>query len=656
MPENCRLQGNPGRPVDLAGTLLFLIFFLHALPGIAQTEDTLNIREFVYKEYREDQHYGFKEKRLDSSVLNREIYSNLPEILSRQSTVFIKSYGQPGIATPSFRGTGAGHTKVFWNGIPINSPMHGQVDLSLFPVALIDHAEIEYGGGNFFSRPGGLGGNLHLNNRLDQKKGWKISLLQVAGSFGEYQGLVGFGLGSEKIQSRSRVYYRKAGNDFPYRNIAEFGKPVERQKHARFFQYGGIQEVAYLPGKNDRIRGTLWYQFTDRQIPPLMVVPGSRQEQTNRNLRFTASWDHLFEDGRYSLKVSYLEDKLRYRDPKINLDALHTARTTANEFSIFYPTGDRGRINGGFTLDQSRVISEGYQGIKDQTRSSIFINYQLKPANILRVNLMGRKEYIDRYFAPFIPALGMEIRPFSESGFTLRTNVYRNYHAPALNDLYWIPGGNPDLEPEEGWGGEAGMHWGKSPEKSILKDISFDLSGYRKWIEGWILWSPTGRNFWEAKNLKKVSVKGLEGKLRSRWYFWGTTVQISSGYSYTRSENLKATGNLDRSAGKQLIYTPVHMANADLSIEKSGYKLAYNHTYTGKRFTTRDNTSFLEPYKLGRVSFSKFFQPGKFRLRALFAVENIWNEEYQSVRWRPMPGRSYHLAIRMEYRGKQKLE
>ena len=33
----------------------------------------------------------------------------------------------------------------------------------------------------------------------------------------------------------------------------------------------------------------------------------------------------------------------------------------------------------------------------------------------------------------------------------------RSYRAPTLNERYWVPGGNPALLPEAGWGSEAGL-------------------------------------------------------------------------------------------------------------------------------------------------------------------------------------------------------
>ena len=81
---------------------------------------------------------GIKETHVDSSVIQAKRSVSLSDLLSENTSVFIKNHGRGALATASFRGTAASHTQVSWNGISINSPMAGMVDFSLIPVYLID--------------------------------------------------------------------------------------------------------------------------------------------------------------------------------------------------------------------------------------------------------------------------------------------------------------------------------------------------------------------------------------------------------------------------------------------------------------------------------------------------------------------------------------
>ena len=88
---------------------------------------------------------------------------NLAYLLSKQTPIYIKSSGPGGLSTISIRGAGASHTQLYWNGISINSPTLGQLDLATLPVAFIDHAEIHLGASSVVDGSGGLGGAIQLN-------------------------------------------------------------------------------------------------------------------------------------------------------------------------------------------------------------------------------------------------------------------------------------------------------------------------------------------------------------------------------------------------------------------------------------------------------------------------------------------------------------
>ena len=68
---------------------------------------------------------------IDSVQMAESANLTFSELLSKHSSIFVKTYGQGSTATVSFRGTAASHTQVQWNGVNINNPMLGQVDFWL---------------------------------------------------------------------------------------------------------------------------------------------------------------------------------------------------------------------------------------------------------------------------------------------------------------------------------------------------------------------------------------------------------------------------------------------------------------------------------------------------------------------------------------------
>ncbi|MEZ5010238.1 MAG: Plug domain-containing protein [Bacteroidales bacterium] len=99
--------------------------------------------------------------------------SSLASLISGKSTISIRNYGPGGLSTSSFRGMGANQTRVIWEGIPVNSPASGQVDLSQFIPGGFQNIDIYHGampgpagsGGpedRYYFTPGRLEGRDHI--------------------------------------------------------------------------------------------------------------------------------------------------------------------------------------------------------------------------------------------------------------------------------------------------------------------------------------------------------------------------------------------------------------------------------------------------------------------------------------------------------------
>lgn len=87
-----------------------------------------------------------------------------------------------------------------------------------------------------------------------------------------------------------------------------------------------------------------------------------------------------------------------------------------------------------------------------------------------------------------------------------KASISRNYRFPTLNDLYFLPGGNPDLKSEHGFTYDVGLSF------SVGKENVYALSGGINWfdshIDDWIIWLPTTKGFFSPRNLKRYMLTG----------------------------------------------------------------------------------------------------------------------------------------------------
>ena len=77
--------------------------------------------------------YSVQRTRFDSIAMKENIALSMADVLTFNSSVFVKNYGRATLSTVAFRGTSPSHTQVTWNGMRINNPMLGMTDFSTIP-------------------------------------------------------------------------------------------------------------------------------------------------------------------------------------------------------------------------------------------------------------------------------------------------------------------------------------------------------------------------------------------------------------------------------------------------------------------------------------------------------------------------------------------
>ena len=161
---------------------------------------------------------GIQKTRLDTVALRDNIALSIADVLTFNSSIFVKQYGRGSLSTVAFRGTSASHTQVSWNGMKINSPMLGMTDFSMIPSYFLDDASLLHGSSSLSMSGGGLGGAVVLSTEPADYKGLGIQAVQGIGSFGTFDEFLRVTWGDEHWQTSTRVVFTSSRNDFTYRN------------------------------------------------------------------------------------------------------------------------------------------------------------------------------------------------------------------------------------------------------------------------------------------------------------------------------------------------------------------------------------------------------------------------------------------------------
>lgn len=642
----------------------FVLFTGASFPGLFSqqkiSERNVDLDEVVVTAVKPVREAALTKTVIDSVQLAESAGGSLAELLTKHTSVFIKTYGSGSLATISFRGTAASHTQVDWNGMNINNPMLGQVDFSLIPVWFVDRTELYHGGSSLQEGSGALGGSISIGSSPRWDDRFYGAVMQGAGSFGSYQTFVSLGGGSRKVQARVRYLHERAENNFRFLNTAVIPQVEKRQQNADYRKNGVVTDFYWNVGRQHFISVNAWWHHTNRDLPHIMSYEGKGRDEKQKDdeFRLVLKWSKYWKTGKSELFSGFTTTGLDYYlanmtdlGKVLNYDSRSTIRSYYNKHKLEWAILPRLTLRTILNADYHQVkisdhiSQEGYTATRTQFGASAGLHYAFA-RNLLAYALL-RADYTDRDFAPLMPSVGVEYIPVKHLSFKL--NGTRNYHQPTLNDLHWLPGGNPDLRPERGYTADFSAEYNRSVGSVSMMT---GLTGYLSDIDDWIIWRPSEYRYWTAENIKKVYARGMEVNFRFCYQIAGIKMALHGNYGYTRTTNQDPDQIGDESEGKQLIYIPVNKANLLFDAGWKGYYFYYMWSFTGERFTTSSNEATrhtLPAYDLHQLTLGKRLTVLKAELDIQFRINNLFDKDYQAILWRAMPRRNYNFLIKCSF-------
>ena len=646
---------------------------------------TIPIKEVTVYGRRPMKEIGMQQTKFDSVVLKENIALSIADVLTFNSSIFVKSYGRATLSTVAFRGTSPSHTQVTWNGMRINNPMLGMTDFSMIPSYFIDDASLLHGTSSVSETGGGLGGAVKLSTKPTQNEGFGLQYVQGVGSFKTFDEFLRLTYGNKKWQLSTRAVYSSSPNEYKYRNhdkkeniydenhniIGQY-YPVERNRSGSFKDLHILQEAYYNTGNGDRFGLSAWYINSNRELPMLTTDYGEATDFDNRQreqtFRGVLSWDHLRSNWKVAAKAGYIHTWMAYDYKRDAGNGVMTSMTRSrSKVNTFY-----GQADGEYYLDkwlftaslsahqhlvESRdkniILQQGDKAIIGYDKGRIELSGSLsakwRPTERVGVSVVLREEMFGTEWTPFIPALFVDGVLSKSGNIVAKASVSRNYRFPTLNDLYFLPGGNPDLKKESGWTYDAGLSF------AIGNEGVYSLSGSASWfdshVDNWIIWLPTTKGFFSPRNIKSVHAYGVELEadlavaLSEDWH-----LGLDGTFSWTPSINEgEPMSPADKSVGKQLPYVPEISATLTGELSYRTWSFLYKWCHYSERYTMSSNdlslSGNLPPYFMSNITLEKRFSLTWADLSLKGAVNNLFNEEYLSVLSRPMPGINFEFFL-----------
>lgn len=604
----------------------WLATLLVCLPPAAQAAEVLQLEPVVVRSTRPA--FPLQPQRLTvipADEIQRSGAINLAQLLEDQPGLSVRAYGALGaLSTLTMRGAPGEGILVLRDGVKLNSPERGGVDLSAVSLLGVKQVEILHGAASGLYGAEAVGGVINLISaeapvrRLETgigTWGFRTFVAELASHLGETR--ASFGLRRNA-----------ARNDFPYVYRDAVATRVNDALDGTELWVGLDR-----PDEAGRLKLDLAFNHLDKELPGPVNFPSPQAKQLTTQAQGSLRWSRWLQPHlEQTFTLSHLHARLHFADPlSIHEKEAHSLldSTDLQAQWLWLSEGHELRLGGGMKRD--RVIGDRV-GSRERTQASAFAHetWFLTPELTAFGNLR-----LDRH-----AGFGLEASP--RLGFTyqvaaplrLRGAVGRAYRAPTFNDLYWPQLGNPALRPERTEVYEVGLD---------AQEGAWRLEGTAFFNRGLdtILWQPGAGGDWTPLNAGRTETRGIETKLEYR-----VTEQLilSGGGTWLAAIDASSTGP---TAGKALIYRPSLVADGKLTYRPwEALSVSVGWAYTGERFTTAQNTDSMPAHELWSAGLSYAFDE---RNTLSLRGENLLNRYYQLQPYYPMPGRIFTASWSLRF-------
>jgi vitamin B12 transporter len=537
--------------------------------------------------------------------------SSASAYLTKDSRFILKQYSPGSVVTSSFGGASSEQSRVLWDGIDISSMASGVLDLSLVPASMLSSSALYNGINGGAIAPMGSVGALNLTATIPEGRG--TSTLFSASSIGDraFFGHSWGNIGTVRYQSSLRS---TAGtNNYPY----TLGNLSGR------LSGNGYNDLTYLQSFQGKLskwnwQSNLWYTQSEKDNNGSVLTPNYINHLEDEVLRFK----HALRNRLNQWQVYLSREWQAYTDTNSPWVIQDTNRYSQATLQYSYRAEEQELF-----ITANYFSADGSNRNADSFLPHILYNLSLskKDKVVLKGAAYQNNAHLGAHYA----------RTTSVGDFQNQFALGTYYRLPTLNELYWNPGGNPNLDAERSYG----MKYSLRREGNLRFDLTSDQLYYDKMIQ----WAPGASGNWSPQNYYSVYTSSTTMTLSRNWAKVNTNMNLTHQYS-----RVLATMNNDPAlVGKSLIYRPALQAVYTSEIKLTKGTLQLRGFYTGLRHTLRDNSAVGEISAQYWCALAYTLSGANNRWDLLLQVDNVFNNERQYYQYFPMPGRSFHINLKL---------
>jgi len=553
------------------------------------------------------------------SISKKSSYEHIShkEFLERLPGVQIRSIGGPGsITTVSLNGGPTSQTKVTINGFDLTNVQTGVTDLSQLPPAFINEARLIINGEKLISS-GSQNGVLELNNRNQNN-----SISSSIGSFDSYKSNINFSWNSKKYITSFFTGYNKTKGNY---KVSWRDRVFNRSNNHFYQNYGSLQFIRKI-NPAVFVKGFSLITNQTRGVPGLLWSPLEAHHNDHLGI-FASSLNWFNKLGRGSLSYFLKITNDYYKNPLYNIESNNQLSSSTISFS-----------NPIFKIKQFK--------------SSLKIEVQ---SNYLKTNTIERQKYFSSLSSSsqFITSKKINFwftaqKNFSKGLYNKNTNSFvisynfnesiflknltfsssSHFRYPTFNDLFWQPGGNPQLNAETGKNNSISIRLNQ------ILNGNLDLNIFNSKTYNLIQWRPI-QSYWQAENIDNVIRYGITGYLTQNNRYFNTKLSFGITESYHGKDK------------RRLRYTPKNIGTIFFEKNIKNFTISTDIHYISEMISAYSypKNSIIPKSSITSIHLIHKTTFNRFDLIFSASAKNIFDTEYESSKGYPEPRKNITTTI-----------
>ena len=596
--------------------------------------------------------------------------TDVADALHRIPGVTIRDYGGAGgMKTVSVRGFGAKHTGVSYDGIMLSDCQSGEIDLSRYSLDNVDQLSLVIGDNDDIfiparnaSTPAVL--NIQTIGMPTEDHRLHLTAQMKGGSFGYLSPFVRYEQNlSDRLALSAVGEYTYAENDYPFtiKNVSQ--TVYDRRTNSRMNQGHGEVNMVWKTGDMSSLSAKAYYYDNDRQLPGQVHYYTNLNKETLRDRNFFAQM--LFQghnrkgwsmkwNAKFNWNASIYEDSLA---PNRHNDASYWQREYYTSLAVLYTPSEAWAFDYSGDYAYSNLNSSAERTISNHPYRHTILQAVTAKYRGRRLTALARllgSGYINgstdgvssRNMKRVSPSLSLSYRLLEDEELLVRASYKNIFRSPTFNECYYFHFGSPDLLPESTDQYNIGITWASQQQDVRLQ---MTLDGYYNNVTDMIVAVPYNMFTWTCVNVGKVRVLGADLTVNGEWPIAkGHVVEFSGCYSFQQAEN--RTNEDSPYYGYQIAYIPKHTGSAAIGWENPWVNVSLHGSGISSRWANNqhyEGTEIAGYWEMG-LTLYRSFRWKEQCWEARMDLKNMFNKQYEIVRYYPMPGRSWQVSLKYE--------